>query len=63
MSSSDAKGWPLSKESMDGSPYCDMSSSSHAHRDWAVLEDTLYKNGYLLKMSQIKRYSLPWWVR
>ena len=55
VSSLDAEGWPLSKKSIDGGLYCDMSLSSHVHRDWAVLEDTFYKNGYLLKVLQIKR--------
>ena len=35
VSSSDKKGWPLSIKSKDSGPYWDISSSRHAHRDWA----------------------------
>ena len=63
MSSSDTKGYPLSVERRDGGLYCKMSSSNHAHRDWADLVETLYRKGYLLNRSQINKYSLPLWVR
>ena len=56
-SSSDANGSPLSVDSNEGGRYCDMSSSKCVHRDWALLVDTLYVKGYLLKASQIIRYS------
>ena len=49
VSSSDANGGPLSVDSDAGGAYCDMSTSRHMHRDWALLEDTLYTKGYLLK--------------
>ena len=57
MSSSDVNGGPLSVYSDADGPYCDMSSSRCVHRDWALLENTLYMKGYLLKASQIMRYS------
>ena len=62
VSSSDANGGPLPADSNEGGPYCEMSSSRHMHRDWALLVETLYAKGYLLKASQIIRYSWPLWV-
>ena len=44
-SSSNTKGWSLSVESRDGGPYCEMSLSKCAHRDWADLVETLHKKG------------------
>ena len=56
-SSSEANGGPLSVDSDVGGPYWEMSSSRHVHRDWALLDVTLYMKGYLLKALQIMRYS------
>ena len=56
-SSSDANGGPLSVDSDASGPYWEMSSSRCVHRDWALLDVTLYMNRYLLKASQIIRYS------
>ena len=41
MSSSDAKGGPLSVDRDFGGPYCEMSSSRCVHRDMADLDVTL----------------------
>ena len=56
-SSSDANGGPLSVDSDAGGPYWEMSSSRYVHRDCALLNVTLYMKGYLLKATQIMRYS------
>ena len=50
MSSSDAKGGPLSVDRDIGGPYCEMSSSRHVHTDVADLDVTLYTKGYLLRV-------------
>ena len=57
VSSSEANRGPLSVDSNVGGPYWEMSCSRHVHRDWALLDVTLYMKGYLLKASQIMRYS------
>ena len=57
VSSSDANGGPLTIDSDAGGPYLEMSSSRCVDRDWTLLDVTLYMKGYLLKASQIKRYS------
>ena len=46
MSSSEANGGPLSVDSNVGGAYWEMSSSRCAHRDWALLDVTLYTKGY-----------------
>ena len=56
MSSSDAKGGPLSVESDIGGPYCEISSSRHLYRDWADFYITLKTKGYLLKALHMIRY-------
>ena len=56
MSSSDAKGGPLSLDSDIGGPYWEISSSRCMHRDWADLEMTLYTTGYLLKALHMIKY-------
>ena len=43
--------------------YTEISALACAHIYWADLVVTLYRKGYLLKMSQISRYSLPWLLR
>ena len=57
VSSSDAKGEPLSVDSDMGGPYCEISSSRCVHKDWADLDITLKTKGYLLKASHMIRYS------
>ena len=57
VSSSDAKGGPLSVDSDMGGPYCKISSSRQVHRDWADFDVSLWTNGYLLKASHMIRYS------
>ena len=57
MSTSDAKGGPLSVNRDKGGPYYEMSSSRCMHRDVADLDITLYTKGYLLKALHMRRYS------
>ena len=57
VSSSEANGGPLSVDRNVGGPYWEMSSSRLVHRDWVLLDVTLYMKGYLLKVLQIMRYS------
>ena len=58
VSSSDTKGCPLSRESSNSGPYCEMSSSKCAHRDWGDLVETLYSKGYFLNRAQVNKILL-----
>ena len=51
--SSDKKGHPLSANAHLGSQYCEMRSCYFCVRDWNVLDEALYRNRYLLKVSQM----------
>ena len=57
VSSSEAKGGPLSVDSDIGGPYWEMSSSRCVHRNWADFKVTLYMKGYLLKASHMIKFS------
>ena len=52
---SEEKGGPLSKKKCCGIPYCEKMSCKHWVILSQVLEWTLYMNGYLLKVSTIRR--------
>ena len=55
---SDEKGGPLSVDSVLGGPYCDISDLILLVTGSAALEETLYRKGYLLKVSAMRIYSV-----
>ena len=51
---SDEKGGPLSVDSVLGGPYCDISDLILSVTGSAALDETLYRKGYLLKVSAMR---------
>ena len=58
---SEENGGPLSVESLLGDPYWEMSDLNLGVIDSATFEDILYRNGYLQKVSAMRRYSVLLW--